>query len=64
MNVQLCWISLFSKSSWIKTSASDLSYDLGANGEKKFMETGILLIEMDIAYLTLVNLGILIVEER
>ena len=59
MNVQLCWISLFSKSSWIKTAASDLSYELGANGEKKFTETGILLIKMDIAYFTLVNLGIL-----
>ena len=35
MNVQLCWISLFSKSSWIKTTASDLSCELSANGEKK-----------------------------
>ena len=35
MNVQLCWISLFSKSSWIKTTASGLSYELGVNGEKK-----------------------------
>ena len=59
MNVQLCWISLFSKPSWIKTTASDFSCELGANGEKKFMETGILLIQMDIAYFTLVNLGIL-----
>ena len=59
MNVQLCWISLFSKPSWIKTIASDFSYELGANGEKKFMETEILLIQMDIAYFTLVNLGIL-----
>ena len=59
MNVQLCWISLFLKSSWIKTTASDLSYELGANGEKKFMETGILLIKMDITYFTLVNLEIL-----
>ena len=57
----MCWISLFSKSSWIKTTASDLSYELDANGEKKFMETGILLIKMDIAYFTLVNLGILTV---
>ena len=29
------WISLFSKSSWIKTTASGLSYELGVNGEKK-----------------------------
>ena len=35
MNVQLCWISLFSKSSWIKTTASGLSYELGVNVEKK-----------------------------
>ena len=34
-NVQLHWISLFSKSSWIKTTASGLSYELGVNGEKK-----------------------------
>ena len=37
VNVQLRWISLFSKSSWIKTTASGLSYELGVNGEKKFM---------------------------
>ena len=61
MNVQLRWISLFSKSSWIKTSASGLSYELGLNGEKKLMETGILLIKMDIAHFTLVNLEILTV---
>ena len=59
MNVQFCWISLFSKSSWIKTTASGLSYELGVNGEKKLMETGILLIKMDIAHFTLVNLEIL-----
>ena len=35
VNVQLCWISLFSKSSWIKTTVSGLSYELGVNGEKK-----------------------------
>ena len=33
VNVQLRWISLFSKSSQIK--ASGLSYELGVNGEKK-----------------------------
>ena len=52
VNVQLRWISLFSKSSWIKTTASGLSYELGVNGEKKLMETGVL-IKMDIAYFTL-----------
>ena len=35
MNVHLRCISLFSKSSWIKTTASGLSYELGVNGEKK-----------------------------
>ena len=61
MNVQLRWISLFSRSSWIKTTASGLSYELGVNGEKKLMETGILLIKMDIAHFTLVNLEIVTV---
>ena len=61
VNIQLRWISLFSKSSWIKTTASGLSYELGVNGEKKLMETGILLIKMDIAHFTLVNLEILTV---
>ena len=56
VNVQLRWISLFSKSSWIKTTASGLSYELGVNGEKKLMEIGILSIKMDIAHFTLVNL--------
>ena len=59
VNVQLHWISLFSKSSWIKTTASGLSYELGVNGEKKLMETVILLIRMDTANFTLVNLEIL-----
>ena len=35
VNVQLRWISLFSKSSWIKTTASGFSYELGVNGDKK-----------------------------
>ena len=35
VNVQLPWISRFSKSSWIKTTASGLSYELGVNGAKK-----------------------------
>ena len=45
LNVQLRSISLFSMSSWIKTTDSGLSYELGVNGEKKLMETGILLIK-------------------
>ena len=61
VNVQLRWISLFSKSSWIKTTASGLSYELGLNGEKKVNENGILLTKMDIAHFTLVNLDILTV---
>ena len=61
VNVQLCWISLFSKSTWIKTTASGLSYELGQDGKKKLMETGILLIKMDTAHFTLVNLEILTV---
>ena len=37
VNVQLCWISLFSKpTSYLdKTTVSGLSYGLGVNGEKK-----------------------------
>ena len=35
VNAQLRWINLFSTSSWIKTTASDLSYELGLNDEKK-----------------------------
>ena len=35
VNVQLRWISLFSKSTWIKTTASGLSHELGVNREKK-----------------------------
>ena len=61
LNVQLRWITLFSKFSWIKTTASGLSYELDVNGEKKLMETGLLLIKMDIAHFTLVNLEILTV---
>ena len=57
VNVRLNWISRFSKSSWIETTASGLSYELGVNGAKKFMETGILLIKMEIAYFTLVNMS-------
>ena len=57
-NVQLRWISLFSKYSWIKTNASGVSYELGVNCEKKLLKTKILLIKMDIAHFTLVNLKI------
>ena len=35
VNVQLRWISRFSKSSWIETTAIGLSYELGVNGAKK-----------------------------
>ena len=62
MNIQLHWISLFSKSSWIKATTSGLSYELGVNDEKKVMETGMLLIKMDITnFTTLINLEILAV---
>ena len=44
VNVQLRWISISSKSSWIKTTTSGLPYELGVNGKKKLMETEILLI--------------------
>ena len=37
-NVQLLWISLFSKSSWIKTTACGLSYELGWSDKKKVNE--------------------------
>ena len=38
VNAQLCWISPFSKSSWIKTTDSGLSYELGVNDEQKVNE--------------------------
>ena len=57
VNVQLRWISRFSKSSWIETTASGLSYELGVNGAKKLMETGILLTKMDIER-SLVNMRV------
>ena len=40
-------------------TASGLSYELGVDGEKTLMDTEILLIEMDIADFTLVDLKIL-----
>ena len=59
VNIQwLRWISRFSKSSWIETTASDLSYELGVHGAKQLMETGILLIKMGIAHFTLVNMRV------
>ena len=38
VNVQLRWISLFSKSSWIETTVSGSSYELGVNGAKQVNE--------------------------
>ena len=61
VNVQLCRNSIFSKFTWITTTATVLSYELAVNGEKKLMETKILLIKMDIAHFTLVNLEVLTV---
>ena len=59
VNIQwLRWISRFSKSSWIETTASGLSYELGVNGAKKFMETGILIIKINISHFTLVNMRV------
>ena len=57
VNVQLNWISRFSKSSWIETTATSLSCELGVNGAKK-LEIGIFLIKMDIAHFTLVNMRV------
>ena len=45
----------------LNTTASSLLYEPGVNDEKMLMETGILLIKMDIAHFTLVNLKILTV---
>ena len=56
VNVQLRWIILFSKSSWIKTTPRGLFYELGVNGGKRLMETEILLTKVNIAHFTLVNL--------
>ena len=63
VNVQLCWISLFSKSSWIKTTASVLSYGLGVNGERKVNGNWdiINIAKWTWAHFTRVNLKILIV---
>ena len=38
VNAQLRWICRFSKSSWIETTASSISYKLGVNGAKKVNE--------------------------
>ena len=59
VNVQLHWISLFSKSSWIKTTSSGLSYELGVNGEKNVNGNWDIIKKMDIAHFTQVNLEIL-----
>ena len=58
VNVQLRWISRFSKSSWIETTASGLSYELGVDGAEKVNGTGILLTNMPIAHFTLVNMKV------
>ena len=59
VNIQwLRWISRFSKSSWIETTASGLSYELGVNGANKVNGTGILLTNMPIAHFTLVNMKV------
>ena len=59
VNVQLRWISLFSKSSWIKTTACGLSYELGVNGEKKVNGNRDIINENGHSIFTLVNLEIL-----
>ena len=59
MKFQLRWISLFSKFSWIKTTASGLSYELGVNGEKNVNGNWDIIKKMDIAHFTQVNLEIL-----
>ena len=56
VNAQLRWSSLLSKSSWIKTTPTGLLYELGVNGKKELMETGILSIKMDIIHFIVVNL--------
>ena len=50
-----CRVALYlaDQSTWIKTTTSRLSYELGINGEKKSMETRILVIKMDITLFTL-----------
>ena len=64
VNVQLRWISLFSKSSWIKATASGLSYELGVNGEKKVNGNWDIINKIGHSTFTLVNLKILTVQER
>ena len=61
MNVQLCWINILLKSSRIKTTGSGLSDEIGVNDKKKLIETGILLINMDITHFKPVNREILTV---
>ena len=59
VNVRLRWISLFSKSSWIKTTANGFSYELGVNGENKVNGNWeILLIKIELAHFALTNLEI------
>ena len=42
--------------SWIQSTATRLSYELGVNGEKTSMESGILLKKIGKEHVTLVNL--------
>ena len=48
VNVQLRWISLFSSLVELRLLLVVLSYELGINGDKKLMETGMLLVKIDI----------------
>ena len=61
VNVQLRWISLFSKSGWIKTATSGLSYELGVNSENNVSENWDIINKNGLAHFTLVNLEILTV---
>ena len=61
VNVQLRWISLFSKSGWIKTTTSGLSYELGVNSENNVNENWDIINKNGLAHFTLVNLEILTV---
>ena len=58
VNVQPRWISLFSKSSWIKTTASGLFYELDVNGKKKVNGNWDIINRNGHTHFTLVNLEI------
>ena len=61
VNVQLRWVSLFSKFGWIKTTTSGLSYELGENSENNVNENWDIINKNGQAHFTLVNLEILTV---